>query len=235
MGGLAHLMVLFVGIIVLAVVAGLLAGGSIQRFAQLRLRWWLLAPVGFALQGVPLPDGRLGGDLAIRMIVFGTSFVLVIAFALKNARLAGVPLIALGLFLNGLVVTANGGMPVSQAALDRSGQHDVLRLLLADEGAKHHLLDENDVLTPLADVIAIPPPVAQVVSVGDIFVYAGLVWLIIAVMRGQTVEPDRDPDSDSYRGRHRRRMSWSRSQTVRVPATTSGTEPRWSYPRPRRS
>jgi hypothetical protein len=219
-------MVLFVGIIVLAVVAGLLAGGSITRFAHLRLRWWALAPLGFALQGVPLPDGRHGGDLLIRMVVFGTSFVLVIAFALRNRALAGVPLVVIGLFLNGLVVTANGGMPVSREALDRSGQHDVLALLLADEGAKHHLLDLNeDVLTPLADVIAVPPPVAQVVSVGDIFVYAGLVWLIVAVMRGRIGEQDPDPERNSYRGRHRRSLRPSRSATAPAPATTSGTEP----------
>ncbi len=219
-------MTLFFGVIVLAVVAGLAAGGSLTRFGHLRLRWWALAPIGFALQGVPLPDGRHGGDLVIRMIVFGTSFALVIAFALRNRALAGVPLIVVGLFLNGLVVTANGGMPVSREALERSGQHDVLKLLLADEGAKHHLLDpDEDVLTPLGDVIAIPPPIAQVVSIGDVFVYAGLVWLIVAVMRGQTAEPDPDPERESYRGRHRRPLRPSHSATAPAPARTSGTEP----------
>lgn len=220
-------MILFFGVIVLAVVAGLVVGGSIQRFADLRLHWWLLAPVGFALQGVPLPDGRHGGDLVIRMLVFGTSYVLVLAFATRNWRITGVPLIVVGLLLNGLVVTTNGGMPVSRSALEASGQSDVLRLLLEDEGAKHHLLDSNDVLTPLGDVIAIPPPVRQVVSVGDIFVYAGLVWLIIAVMRGRTGALDRPPESESYQGRHRRRF---RSRTPAEPtapaaATTSGNEP----------
>jgi hypothetical protein len=221
------LMILFLGVIVLAVAAGVVAGGSIQRFANLRLRLWLLAPVGFALQGVPLPDGRHGGDLVIRMLVFGTSYVLVLAFAIRNWRLTGVPLVVVGLLLNGLVVTTNGGMPVSRSALEASGQSDVLHLLLADEGAKHHLLDSNDVLTPLGDVIAIPPPVRQVVSVGDIFVYVGLVWLIIAVMRGQTGALDRHPEWESYRGRHRRRFRpRTRAEpTAPAAATTSGTEP----------
>jgi len=221
-------MILFLGVIVLAVVAGLIAGGSIQRFGELRLRWWALAPIGFALQGVPLPDGRHGSDLLIRMLVFGTSYVLVIAFAVKNWRLAGVPLIVLGLFLNGLVVTANGGMPVSRSALEASGQPEVLHLLLEDEGAKHHLLDAHqDALTPLADVIPIPPPIAQVASIGDIWVYAGLVWMIFAVMRGRTAGLDRDPVSDPYRGRHRRRIRAEHrsNPTAPAPATTSGTEP----------
>ena len=235
-------MILFFGVIALGVVAGLLAGGSIQRFAHLRLRWWLLAPVGFALQGVPLPDGRHGGDLLTRMVVYGVSYVLVLAFAIKNRRLAGVPLIVVGLLLNGLVVTANGGMPVSRSALVASGQGEVLHLLVEDEGAKHHLLHpDEDVLTPLADVIPLPQPVGQVASVGDVFVYAGLVWLIIAVMRGQTAAVDPDQEPDSYRGRHRRALEQEKARpapetpVAPAPATTSGIGPEWSFPRPRRS
>jgi hypothetical protein len=219
-------MVFFGGVILLAIVVGLLAGGSIRRFGQLRLRWWALAPIGFALQGVPLPNGRHGGDLIIRMLVFGASYALLLAFALKNRRMAGVPVIVFGLLLNGLVVTANGGMPVSRSALVASGQGPVLHLLLEDEGAKHHLMRAGeDLLTPLGDVIPVPQPIGQVISLGDIFVYAGLVWLIIAIMRGQTDGMDRDPDSESYRGRHRRPWRMSRSETaVQAAATTSGTE-----------
>lgn len=220
-------MILFFGVIVLALFAGLLAGGSIHRFADLRLRWWLLAPVGFALQGVPLPDGRHGGDLTIRMVVFGASYVLVLAFAIRNRRIAGVPLIVIGLLLNGLVVTANGGMPVSRSALEASEQADVLHLLLEDKGAKHHLLDREDVLTPLGDVIAVPAPVHQVMSVGDVFVYAGLIWLIVAVMRGRTDGLDRLPESERYRGRHRRgfRSPVLKDSTAPVAARMSGSEP----------
>lgn len=218
-------MILFLGVIVGALAAGLLAGGSIKRFGELRLRWWLLAPLGLALQGVPLPDGRHGSDLAIRMIVFGASYVLVLAFAIKNARIPGVPLIVVGLLLNGLVVTANGGMPVSRSALVASGQQDVLQILERDEGAKHHLETADDVLTPLGDVIPVPPPVHQVMSVGDVFVYAGLVWLIIAVMRGRIGEPAPESDAERYRGRHRRRSGSVRREPAPAGATTSGSEP----------
>jgi hypothetical protein len=220
-------MILFFGAIAVALVVGLVAGGSLHRFSELRLRWWLLAPIGLALQGVPLPDGRHGSDLVIRIVVFGTSYALLLAFTLRNRRIAGVPLIAVGLLLNGLVVTANGGMPVSRSAFVASGQLDQLHLLMEDEGAKHHILvPGEDVLSPLGDVIAVPPPIAQVVSVGDICVYAGLIWMIIAVMRGRTAGLDRHPDREPYRGRHRRRL---RSRMPAAPgapaaATTLGTE-----------
>jgi hypothetical protein len=220
-------MILFVGVIVVALAVGLVAGGSLQRFGELRLRWWLLAPVGFALQGVPMPDGRHGGDLYIRVLVFGVSYVLVLAFAIKNWRVTGVPIIVIGLLLNGLVVTVNGGMPVSESALKASGQADVLHLLLEDQGAKHHLETPSDHLTPLGDVIPVPPPVRQVMSVGDVFVYAGLVWLIIAVMRGQTDGLDRRQEPESYRGRHRRRFRTPEpsQDPARAAATPSGIEP----------
>jgi hypothetical protein len=218
-------MILFLGVIVGALAVGLLAGGSITRFGQLRLRWWVLAPLGLALQGVPLPDGRHGSDLVIRMIVFGASYVLVLAFAIKNARIPGVPLIVVGLLLNSVVVTANGGMPVSRSALVASGQRNVLQILVRDEGAKHHLETTDDVLTPLGDVIPVPPPVHQVMSVGDAFVYAGLVWLIIAVMRGRSAALDREPDVERYRGRHRRRSGMERQEPAPAEAMMSGTEP----------
>jgi Family of unknown function (DUF5317) len=219
-------MILFLGVIVFALVAGLAAGGSLRRFTDLRLRWWLLAPLGFALQGVPLPNGRHGDDLIIRMVVFGVSYVLVLAFAVRNWRIAGMPLIVLGLLSNGLVVTANGGMPVSRSALIASGQSEVLHLLQEDEGAKHHLLQPGeDVLTPLGDVIAVPPPIAQVVSVGDVFVYLGLIWMVIAIMRGQTRGLDRA--QQPYRGRHRRGAPGKvRPESIAPAATTTwGTQP----------
>jgi hypothetical protein len=220
-------MILFFGAIVFALVVGLVAGGSLHRFSELRLRWWLLAPIGLALQGVPLPDGRHGSDLVIRMIVFGTSYALLLAFVIRNRRIAGVPLIALGLLLNGLVVTANGGMPVSRSAFVESGQVNELHLLEADEGAKHHILvPGEDVLSPLGDVIAVPPPIAQVVSIGDVCVYAGLIWMIVAIMRGRTAGLDRHPEREPYRGRHRRRFRSKMPEASRAPAaaTMLGTE-----------
>ena len=55
------------------------------------------------------------------------------------------------------VIVANGGMPVSAHALHRLGPGRTCSQLLNDEGAdKHHLMTDDDVLTPLADVIADP-------------------------------------------------------------------------------
>ncbi len=219
-------MILFLGVIVLAIAAGYLAGGRLRRFEGLELRWWWLAPLGLALQAVPLPNAREGTDLAVRVAVLSLSYLLLLAFAGANLRVAGVSLVMVGLASNMLVIAVNGGMPVSRHALEASGQADVLQLLLKDEGAKHHLMTPADHLTQLGDVIPVGSPIKQVVSVGDVFVYAGLVWLIVAVMRGRTRRPGRPRESERYPGKHR---PGSAAPAVPAPptppagATTSGT------------
>jgi hypothetical protein len=202
-------MILFFGVIVLSVLAGYLLGGRLRAFERLRLRMWALAPIGLALQALPLPNGRHGTDLLVRVAVFSASFVLLLLFAAMNFRVAGMPLLFFGLTLNFVVIAGNGGMPVSRHALEASGQGDVLEELLKDEGAKHHLLTADDHLTFLADVIPVGPPIKQVMSVGDVFVYAGLAWLIVAVMRGRTGGLAPAEEQGRYRGRHRLGMERS--------------------------
>jgi hypothetical protein len=199
-------MILFAAVILLAFLLGYVFGGRMRRFEQLHLRWAWLAVAGLALQFVPLPDGATGTDLVVRTAVLSCSYLLLLAFAALNIRLAGVPLILVGLALNLLVIAPNGGMPVSREALESSGQGDVLQELIDEGAAKHHLLTDDDVLTPLADVIPVGGPIKQVVSLGDVFVYAGVVWLIVAVMRGRIPQTSR-ARSGSRRGAHRKRSA----------------------------
>lgn len=198
-------MILFAAVILLAFLLGYVFGGRVRRFEQLHLRWSWLAVAGLALQFVPLPDGASGTDLVVRTAVLSCSYLLLLAFAALNIRLAGVPLIFVGLALNLLVIASNGGMPVSREALESSGQGDVLQVLIDEGAAKHHLLTDDDVLTPLADVIPVGGPIKQVVSLGDVFVYAGVVWLIVAVMRGRIPQTSRA--GPRRRGAHRKRAA----------------------------
>lgn len=220
-------MVLLIAVVAFALVLGLLLKGSFRGFEDLRLRWWGLVVIGLALQLVPLPSGDPGRDQLVRVAVLAVSYALLILFAALNVRWRGMPLVLIGLTLNAIVIVANGGMPVSAEAIERSGQGDMLQVLIDEGAAKHHLMTDDDVLTPLADVIPIPPPVGQIVSVGDLFVYAGIVWLVVVVMRGRT-RPKGLGWLGPYRGKHRGRGA--QASTVRPPlppqpATTSGSAP----------
>jgi hypothetical protein len=196
-------MKLLLAIVVLSVCLGYLLGGRVHRLEALRPRWWGLVLLGLGIQFIPLPEGVTGIDLVIRTSVLALSYSLLLAFGLVNVRMPGMLLVVVGLACNMTVILVNGGMPASAQALIDSGQEAVLASLRDKPEQKHHLLTDDDQLTFLADVIAVPEPIGQAVSVGDVLVYAGLTWLIVAAMRGWTPSA-RPAGSGLRRGKHRR-------------------------------
>jgi hypothetical protein len=158
-----------------AILIGYARGGRLAALADLRLRWQGVALLGLLLQVMLWP----GGDWPLFYLY--ASFVLLIAFAIVNVRIAGVALILVGVALNFTVIALNRGMPVSVEAIVASGQADSLGELVDDGGAKHHLASPADHLRFLGDVIAIPA-LEQAVSVGDVFTYGGVMVLIVAGM-----------------------------------------------------
>ena len=172
-------MKLILGAIVLAIAIGFVIGGSLRNLSHVRIRWPALALVGLGLQLVPVGSNQSGLGFGLLML----SYVLLMAFAVVNVRCAGFPLIVVGLVLNALVIGVNHGMPVERHALIASGQGNTLSALEHDGGAKHHLATSSDRLLFLGDVVAVPQPAGQVVSAGDVFTYAGVIWFVMAGMR----------------------------------------------------
>ena len=163
-------------VISLAVVAGSLAGGRLDRLPHAGVRWAPLAVAGLALQLAPLP-GRAA------LLLLYLSFGLLLVFAAANRRRPGFALILVGLVLNLAVIGANDGMPVARSAIVASGQQDTLGELAEDgDGVKHHLASPSTRLLPLGDVLALPPPVKQVISVGDVAIDAGIFWFVVGAM-----------------------------------------------------
>jgi len=178
---------LILGAIVIAVVIGYAARGTLKNFSGARIRWPLLALVGLAFQLWPVSANSSTLGFTLLMV----SFVLLFAFGLLNIQNPGFPLIVLGLSLNALVIGVNHGMPVQRQALVRSGQGATLRMLEEHGGAKHHLAGPGDELMFLGDVIPVPKPFGQVVSPGDVATYAGVMWFVIASMRPSRPLPRR--------------------------------------------
>lgn len=166
-----------------AILVGYLTGGRLGNLTALTFRWPVAGLGGIALQFAPF-----AGTAATLLLL--ASFLLLLATATVNRRLPGFILILAGLGLNFLVIAANGGMPVTRHALAASGQTDTLAALEQAGGAKHHLATDADVLIPLGDVIPVPAPVRQVVSVGDVLAYGGSALLIVQGMRRR---PATDP------------------------------------------
>ena len=177
--------------LVLAGMLGYLLGGRLSNLARLRIRWAPAAALGLALQLAPLSDRHWP------LVLLYVSFGLLAVFAIVNiqARVPGAWMILIGIWLNFAVIAVNQGMPVARDALVRSDQMETLELLVEEGGAKHHLAGPDDRLLFLGDVIAIGPPVRQAVSVGDVFTYAGVAWLIVAGMRRR--QPVSEPGSNA--------------------------------------
>lgn len=160
-----------------AIGLGYLLGGRLSWLSGLKVRLFPLALIGLSMQMAPVPGNRWP------VYLLYASFVLLLAFAVVNRKVTGFAIITVGIILNFTVIAANGGMPVSKQSLVDSGQASTLSDLVHSGGAKHHLINPSDTLAFLADVFAIPAPVSQSVSLGDLFTYGGMIILIVAAMR----------------------------------------------------
>jgi hypothetical protein len=162
--------------LVLGVAVGYLLGGRLSQLSELKPRYAPLALAGLLLQLVNPPG-------AWPLVLLIISFVLLTAFAVANIRIVGFAAILVGVALNFTVIAVNGGMPVTRGAIVASGQEGTLAPLLEHRGVKHHLAGPDDRLLFLGDVIAIPAPVGQVISIGDVFMYGGVAMVIAGSMR----------------------------------------------------
>lgn len=159
-----------------ALAVGSLIGGRLSTLSDLHVRLAPLAIVAFAMQLVN-PPGRWP------LVLLLGSFVLLSVVAVVNLRTTGFAIVLVGVAMNFAVIAVNGGMPVDRDAIVASGQAGTLEELKDGAGVKHHLARPDDRLRFLADVIALPPPVAQVISLGDVFTYGGIAVVVAAGMR----------------------------------------------------
>ena len=174
-------MAIFMAIIL---VIGFLLGGRLRNVSDLKIEWAWLALVGLALQFVTGPGST------IPLACLYLSFALLIVFTIKNIRVFGFPVILAGVLCNLLVIGINGGMPVSKHALRASDQGQFLGELENNPYPKHHLATDDDLLRVLGDVIPIPSPVEQAISLGDILTYGGVGIVIVGAMRKpRQIEP----------------------------------------------
>jgi hypothetical protein len=142
--------------LVVGVVAGLVAGGRLTNLGLRTFRALPLLAVGIVLQ--VLPGGR----------ALAVSYLCLLGFAMCNLRLTGMGVLAVGLGLNALVITLNGGMPVHDGDSALSG--------------KHHTETSDTKLAFLDDRIPVDP-LGEVLSFGDLVMAVGLVTTVRSLVR----------------------------------------------------
>ena len=199
---------IFVFALACGIALGYALGGRVRNLANVPHRLLLLLWISVALQiGLTLVPGSLD-RVEVRFSIVLVSYFLIAVWLLVNLRdprmpRAGVVLIASGWFLNLLVIAANGGMPVSRAALRRAGQDPHIDVA---EGHlfKHVPADDDTSLYALADVIPVRP-IGNVISIGDIVLILGLIVFIASAM---AISPD--PRTSTSRFMDKRSVQESR-------------------------
>ena len=164
------------------ILVGFIRGGSLKTMSEAHLKG---VPIVFA--GVAMQIGSALADRAdMRWLAFGlvvASFACVFGFAAFNFNLPGMTLIGAGALCNFVVIVANGGMPVSLEALDRVGLGNPFEEGKAIVKGAHRALTDDSKLRFLADTIPVEV-MANVISVGDILIWAGILLLIQQLMVG---------------------------------------------------
>jgi uncharacterized protein DUF5317 len=148
-----------------------LTGGNLGRLASLRVAGLWTPMLALGLQVVLTTIAPAGHPLLHRAAHIGT-YVAIGLFLWINRQLAGVKLIGVGAFLNALAITLNGDvMPATRAAERLAGMH--LRAGFDNSGPVAHAH-----LAWLGDVIPWPGPLPNVLSIGDLLVFAGMLVLL---------------------------------------------------------
>ncbi|MFQ5872194.1 MAG: DUF5317 domain-containing protein [Dehalococcoidia bacterium] len=149
------------------------------------LRQWWLAPVALALQAPAMGpvNSVFPGEILLRLGII-LSYALLFLLVVLNFRWTGIRLVGIGLLLNILVMGANGGlMPIAPETLQSVTSPQLAQQVEVGDplpSTKSILLHREDTqLWWLSDIVLVPVhfPRRMAISVGDIFVLFGLIWL----------------------------------------------------------
>jgi hypothetical protein len=148
-----------------------LTGGHLGRLASIPVRGAWLPVVALAVQVIITVIVRDGSE-ELHKAVHTATYALIGVFLWCNRRQPGVRMIGLGAFLNALVITVNGGqMAASRAAERLAGLH-------VEAGFENSAALAHPHLLWFGDVIPWPGPLPNVLSIGDLLIYAGTLILL---------------------------------------------------------
>jgi hypothetical protein len=168
---------LIAALVGLAVLTVPLSGGRWSNLAAFRPRGSWLLWLSLAIQVLQFSFLDLGR--ASDAVHVGT-YLLAAAFVFANRQVAGVWLVALGGFANGLTITLNGGTLPARAEALRTAGLPVDRDEFVNSGVMAHAK-----LPWLGDVFAVPRgfPLANVFSVGDVLLVIGAFVVVHSLAR----------------------------------------------------
>ena len=181
--------------IAIGLLIGRVLGGRVRNLEHVHFVWWQLALAGLAVQLVLFADPvqeRVGAE---GPVIYVASTLAVLAALLRNLRLPGMAIIAVGAVLNLVPIVANGGfMPSSpEAWRELTGVAAVPVAFYSNS-----VLIGPDTLFPfLGDIFVFPRPLpmATLFSIGDTIIAIGAVLFLVVAMR-----PSREAEHPRHPG-----------------------------------
>ncbi|MEA2621261.1 MAG: hypothetical protein QOH61_171 [Chloroflexota bacterium] len=174
-------------------ILGRLAGGRVAGIGSVEFRWVPLAVGGLLVQVALFaqPVAARIGDMGPPLYVAST--VAVLCALLRNVRLPGLAVVAVGAVLNLIAIVSNGGFmpssPEAWAALNGVG------VVPTADYSNSALIGPGTLFPFLGDVFYLPRPIpfANVFSIGDVLIGVGVAYLLVRAMQGRASRAAAEP------------------------------------------
>ncbi|MCM8900543.1 DUF5317 domain-containing protein [Caldicoprobacter algeriensis] len=164
-------------VIALSLFLAFIRGGQLNRLKNVNLRLPHLAIVSFILDFFPSHLNHVPSW--VLFIVFIVKYALLFMFIFFNSKHKHIKIIGMGILMNFLVILLNGGaMPVSRHALEIPSLAKQIEMIQSGVLTNYTLMTDKTPLWILADIIYIPWPKEQFISIGDITIMLGIFLLI---------------------------------------------------------
>lgn len=181
---------IYIMVIILSIIVGLLRGGELERIFKINIQAVYLFAIALLMRSSIWILEWLNSSFlhSYSHYIMVVSYLLLILATIWNIKLPGFRYIFLGIFLNTLVIIANGGkMPVllNQQILQNLNSNN----LVGGKNMVHTLMNQNTLFSFLGDVIPLPAPFpdACIISAGDIMIFIGFFVFIQRIMMQEDI------------------------------------------------
>jgi len=176
---------MFIEAVLIALFIGGFRGGRLSNIIDMNIRGWYLILLSLLLSLSPvfLRNFENIGNTPVVLMFFGM-VILLIVLAL-NMDKKGAWLILIGGLLNAGIMVFNGfRMPVIVGGLEGAGLSALLEGITDGTIINYVASEATGVMTVLTKFIIIPKPypIPKILSIGDIVMSIGLLWMIMGEM-----------------------------------------------------
>ncbi|KUO74810.1 MAG: hypothetical protein APF77_11150 [Clostridia bacterium BRH_c25] len=171
-----------------SIVVGKLRGGSLSNIKDASLEKWYFFVSGFLVEFAAVYMASKGAAFFRENILFihGLSYMLLFIGIYFNRSILAFRIVFIGVFLNFIVIMANGGqMPVSGEAMEAIGLIDNMLDIRDGKIITHTLINNHTAFRYLGDifVFAKPYPRPKIFSIGDVIMALGIFIYIQEIMK----------------------------------------------------